>query len=294
MRSIGERLEEARKRKGISLREAAEATKIRADFLSAIEQNTFDFDLPDIYKRGFLKNYARYLKLDVEKILADYSAQQLSQSRLGKKAGSEWFGTMETKREEADEADAPARPKSATASESATSGSGAHFGMIRSKPTREDDPAAEGAEEADSEKTFYLKIAVIVAGALALFFVLFGLIWAIIGSGDPETPAPDPAPLRSGTGSSATDQLTGGATNTNSATSDALTLRASGNVYVLIRQKSDGAELLRRTMSAGETVTIEKSGPVDVLFTAGEFLTIEHRGESLRPSSAGTAKISIP
>ena len=30
MQSIGERLEEARKKKGISLREAAEATKIRA------------------------------------------------------------------------------------------------------------------------------------------------------------------------------------------------------------------------------------------------------------------------
>ena len=62
MQSIGERLEEARKRKGISLREAAEATKIRSDFLGYIEQNKMDFSLPEIYKRGFLKNYARYLK----------------------------------------------------------------------------------------------------------------------------------------------------------------------------------------------------------------------------------------
>ena len=44
MQSIGERLEEARKRKGISLREAAEATKIRSDFLGYIEQNKMDFD----------------------------------------------------------------------------------------------------------------------------------------------------------------------------------------------------------------------------------------------------------
>ena len=98
MQTIGERLEEARKRKGISLREAAEATKIRGDFLSNIEQNKFDFDLPEIYKRGFLKNYARFLKLDVEKILTDYNAQQLSNSRLGKKAGAEWFGQMEVKK----------------------------------------------------------------------------------------------------------------------------------------------------------------------------------------------------
>ena len=103
MQSIGERLEEARKRKGISLREAAEATKIRSDFLGYIEQNKMDFSLPEIYKRGFLKNYARYLKLDYGKIMTDYNAQQLSKSRLGKKAGSEWFGQMEVKKTEGDE-----------------------------------------------------------------------------------------------------------------------------------------------------------------------------------------------
>ena len=46
-----------------------------------------DFSLPEIYKRGFLKNYARYLKLDYDMIITDYNAQQLSKSRLGKKAG---------------------------------------------------------------------------------------------------------------------------------------------------------------------------------------------------------------
>ena len=103
MQSIGERLEEARKRKGISLREAAEATKIRSDFLGYIEQNKMDFSLPDIYLRGFLIIYARYLKLDYDKIMTDYNAQQLSKSRLGKKAGSEWFGQMEVKKTEGDE-----------------------------------------------------------------------------------------------------------------------------------------------------------------------------------------------
>lgn len=96
MQSIGERLEEARKRKGISLREASEATKIRSDFLGYIEQSKFDFDLPEIYKRGFIGNYARYLKLDPEKILTDYNAEQLGSTR-SKKAGAEWFGKMELK-----------------------------------------------------------------------------------------------------------------------------------------------------------------------------------------------------
>jgi cytoskeleton protein RodZ len=55
MQTIGERLEEARKRKGISIREAAEATKIRGDYLHKYENNQFDIKLPEIYVRGFLR-----------------------------------------------------------------------------------------------------------------------------------------------------------------------------------------------------------------------------------------------
>ena len=61
MQTIGERLEEARKRKGISIREAAEATKIRGDYLHKYESNQFDIKLPEIYVRGFLRTYANYL-----------------------------------------------------------------------------------------------------------------------------------------------------------------------------------------------------------------------------------------
>ena len=49
MQTIGERLEEARKRKGISIREAAEATKIRGDYLQKFESNQFDLNLAEIY-----------------------------------------------------------------------------------------------------------------------------------------------------------------------------------------------------------------------------------------------------
>ena len=58
MQTIGERLEEARKRKGVSIREAADATKIRGDYLQKFESNQFDIGLTEIYVRGFLRNYA--------------------------------------------------------------------------------------------------------------------------------------------------------------------------------------------------------------------------------------------
>lgn len=92
--SIGERLEEARKRKGISLREAAEGTKIRTDFLAAFEKDEFGFNLPEVYKLGFLRSYARFLGIDDTQIVIDYQAkmQTISRSNFLKKDGKDEEG----------------------------------------------------------------------------------------------------------------------------------------------------------------------------------------------------------
>lgn len=286
MQSIGERLEEARKRKGISLREAAEATKIRSDFLGNIEQNAFDFDLPDIYKRGFIKNYARYLKLDPEKILTDYNALQLGNSRSSRRVSSELFGKMDVKSSEKNKAEP--KPESS------------NYGRIDSKPSApqpptdsyEDSDAQEGGEEND--KVFYMKAGVVCLGTLALVFVIFGLIRAILGGGS-DTPVETPD-LRTGPDSSISATKNPAPTTPVGPTvsSDSITLIASGTVYVVVQQIEDEQVLYRSTMAAGDSIDIDKQGPVNILFTAGENLTIEHSGERMRPSTSGTAKIKIP
>ena len=53
--AIGQKLEEARNRKGVSIREAEESTKIRGDYLSAFESSNFKIDLPEVYLRGFTR-----------------------------------------------------------------------------------------------------------------------------------------------------------------------------------------------------------------------------------------------
>lgn len=277
MQSIGQRLEEARNRKGISLREAAEATKIRSDFLGYFEQNKFDYDLPEIYRRGFLKNYARYLQLDPEKIITDYDAQELGKTRANNKGGSELFGQIEIKGSAEDSKD--------------SENDEARYGRIA--PRRNQNADAESAEDEDlnSEKTFYLKIGLVFIGTLALVFIVFGLIKAILSSDNAtlEPPLSTPAAVsQPNTGQSAS------AIASNPVDENQISLIASGTVYVLVKQKEDNIVLYRDTMSAGETVQLTKSGPVDILFTAGENIVIEHSGERLRPSSSGTAKITIP
>ncbi len=95
MQTIGEKLEEARKRKGISVREAAETTKIRGDYLQKFEANSFDLDLPPLYIRGFLRAYARYLDLDADRFLAEYDSVMATEGRTPRRESREVFGRVE-------------------------------------------------------------------------------------------------------------------------------------------------------------------------------------------------------
>lgn len=95
MQSIGERLEEARKRKGISIREAAEATKIRGDYLHKFESNQFDIKLPEIYVRGFIRTYANYLKIPADKIVSDYNGLGLGEARNSRAINREVYGRID-------------------------------------------------------------------------------------------------------------------------------------------------------------------------------------------------------
>ena len=95
MQTIGERLEEARKRKGISIREAAETTKIRSDYLQKFEANSFDLDLPPLYIRGFVRSYARFLDLDPEKFVAEFDSMQTSEGRAPRRDAREVYGRVD-------------------------------------------------------------------------------------------------------------------------------------------------------------------------------------------------------
>ncbi|GAB6180724.1 DUF4115 domain-containing protein [Desulfotomaculum defluvii] len=70
---IGEALSNARKEKGYSFRYLEEATKIRAKYLEALENENFDILPGPVYAKAFLRTYSKYLELDTEEIMAEYS-----------------------------------------------------------------------------------------------------------------------------------------------------------------------------------------------------------------------------
>ncbi|MDR2807223.1 MAG: helix-turn-helix domain-containing protein [Puniceicoccales bacterium] len=68
--NIGIYFSEARQAKGLSIEDIAEFLHIKSEYIQAIEAGTFDFNLPDIYKRGFYKSYADFLGLNIEEMMA--------------------------------------------------------------------------------------------------------------------------------------------------------------------------------------------------------------------------------
>src|ERR1700675_943444 len=73
--SFGSKLREARERRGISLRQIADATKISMGFLEALERNDISRLPGGIFSRAFVRSYAVEVGLDPEATIQEFIAQ---------------------------------------------------------------------------------------------------------------------------------------------------------------------------------------------------------------------------
>src|SRR5260370_36201088 len=74
MSAFGERLRREREMRGITLDELSESTKISRRHLESLEREDFDSLPGGIFNKGFVRSYARFLGLDEDQAVADYSA----------------------------------------------------------------------------------------------------------------------------------------------------------------------------------------------------------------------------
>ncbi len=72
MSSFGENLRRERELRGIGLRDIAEATKISVRFLQALESDRLEVLPGGIFRRAFVRQYARYVGLDAERLVAEF------------------------------------------------------------------------------------------------------------------------------------------------------------------------------------------------------------------------------
>lgn len=71
--SLGEKLRTAREERGISISEVAEQTRISPLYLEAIDQDNYKSLPGGIFNKGFVRSYAKYVGIDEQEALQDYS-----------------------------------------------------------------------------------------------------------------------------------------------------------------------------------------------------------------------------
>ena len=69
--TIGQRLKKAREYRNLTLEKVEEATHIRLQFLQALEADDFSTMPSPVQARGFLRNYAQYLELDLDQMVEE-------------------------------------------------------------------------------------------------------------------------------------------------------------------------------------------------------------------------------
>ena len=71
--SLGEKLREAREERGLSIGEVAEQTRISPLYLESIERDDYKPLPGGIFNKGFVKSYAKFVGLDENDAVQEYS-----------------------------------------------------------------------------------------------------------------------------------------------------------------------------------------------------------------------------
>jgi transcriptional regulator with XRE-family HTH domain len=278
MQTIGERLEEARKRKGVSLREAAEATKIRSDYLQKLEANKFDLGLSPIYLRGFLRGYATYLDLPADKLVGDFDDLDPDSPRTARPINREVYGRMEF-----GTSDAAATPR---AEPPAPAAEGAHKPAPRApRPSAKNFPPIH-VGGASTGRGSVLSLGKLVGGVVVLIVVA---VWAVTSffSGPPKVPAPAPSALTA----ERTILPDAPAIPENTPT---LQVFARDTVKVVLQQKGDARVLFNGTLKRGESQTVPRRGAISVSAEPWQNLEFEIDGKRWPMPKQNSAEITAP
>ena len=80
MQTIGQRLKATREEKNLTLEKVFQAIRIRVNYLQALEDDDFSSMPSPVQARGYLRNYAEYLELDLDQLLEEV---RISQQKVG-------------------------------------------------------------------------------------------------------------------------------------------------------------------------------------------------------------------
>lgn len=87
--TVGKTLQKARTSQNITLTRASQATRIRTEVLEALENSDYSQFASEVYAKGFIKNYAKFLGLEEEKVMALYRRETIQAPKPKKQESEE-------------------------------------------------------------------------------------------------------------------------------------------------------------------------------------------------------------
>ena len=75
MPTVAEQLRHAREQQNLDVYQVAELTKIKTEHVRALEEGDYQSFSAPVYIRGFIRTYAKALKLDVPQVISDLDAE---------------------------------------------------------------------------------------------------------------------------------------------------------------------------------------------------------------------------
>jgi len=83
--TLGERLRQARSLKKLKVEEVAKILQIRPEYISALEEENWEKLPAGLYGKNFLKQYARFLKLNTKELLKQASTTEATSNPFSQK-----------------------------------------------------------------------------------------------------------------------------------------------------------------------------------------------------------------
>lgn len=241
---------------GLSVKDVAEATRLRVDVIENMESGGFDFKLPEIYKRGFLRIYAAFLKLDVDNALEQFA--------LISKPSDESRRSILSRRLSAKDAAEPQQAAFANAVAAE---------IPVSVESRYDE--SEERKGSSDETARYIKLGGIIVALLLTVIVII----LVISSFTSSAPEPNPDLAQSNDVSAPVGQKP--AAEVQSAEFDVV-IAASADTYLLVYPQGEKSNILYTgALQAGEMKDFKTSKPLTIRITDAEKIRILRNGKQL-------------
>jgi cytoskeleton protein RodZ len=270
MTNIGHQLQEARSKQGFTLKDVSDRIRIRPEYLARIEDNSFDIPLPEVYLRGFVRLYSKFLKLPADEMVDSFNKRS-AQIRFSTQVAAD--------REILGSYTAPIEERVADA-ETPESEDRSVFDRYRMQKDPKSPP--------------WILLGSIALAAVLLFGTVFAIrIWILKPAPELSTVSDDSAQPTSTTAAAAeTPRPTVGSVAVNQRL---IELIARAPVYVYVTQTSDNSILYSGTLNTGERKPILRNGEIAVRTDLAENLTIERGGVAVDlQGTIGRAQFVIP